>query len=768
MAIGSATAIAIVWRGSVPELNGEAPLPGLSAAVTVETAENGVPTLRAASMRDAYRALGYLHARDRMFQMEMTRRIGSGRVSELIGERGLGIDRFMRTLGLAEHARETMARLPATIRADFEAYEAGVNAWLQNRETYLPVSFQILWHEPEPWTVADSILWGKLMAFRLSGDYRSERRRARLLERLSPERLEQLLPAHDKGGPITLSPEVRQALRVLPPTPKGLGKLEASNAWVVAAKHGKTDAPILANDPHLDLGLPGVWYPVRIETPELTVTGVTAPGVPLHVLGHNGHIAWGMTTTYADTMDLVAIIEDPKDPTRYLTADGPHSYNSNQEKIVVRGDDEVRTVEVRGTIFGPVLPGPSGSPRTALQWTALDSDERTPVALHALNRARDWDDFLIALKDFGAPIQNLFFASSDGDIGVAVPGMLPLRAEGHTGTLPLASTDARAKWLGISRRSPSHALLNPASGRIHNANNRVVPPLRVPQVAMRFQPPDRALRLYDAMFPTPPSTPKAHADLQTDSLSYAAKRLVPLFLEQLPEGSLTAEARTILGNWDYRMDPSLAAPALYAAWHNSLFTVLVGDDIGPENIGAVPVDPAFLERALSGIGGWCDDKRTDVVEDCGTALSTALEDAFTELFEKLGPDPSAWRWGDLHRAPMGHRILDFVPILGDIASQPVATPGGDHTLNRGQMPGVGAPVPYAHVHGAGLRAVYDLSNFDQSLFAIAGGVSGNPASPYYGNLVAEWAAGRYFRISGRGEDRKSPIARLSLIPAERP
>ncbi len=762
---GTGTAAAILWYGSIPSLEGERTLPGLSAPVAIDTAETGIATIRATNLTDAYRALGYLHARDRLFQMEMTRRIGTGRLSELIGDRGLGIDRYMRALGVGKRALADEAALPKEAHAEFQAYADGVNHWLETRESYLPLPFQLIWHEPEPWRIADSLIWGKLMAFQLSGDYRSERLRAELLSRLSPERLHQLLPPHDAPGPATLAPQAEAAAKAMIPVPSPLKKREASNAWVIRGGLTDTGAPILANDPHLGLELPGTWYPIRIETPNLTLTGVGAAGVPMLVLGHNGHIAWGMTTTYADTMDLVAIEEDPTDPDRYLTARGAQHFTIREE-VISRSGGEPETITVRETVFGPILPSRDpGSPLMALQWTGFDSSDQTPLALRALNRAQDWDDFLRALQSFGAPIQNLFYADRDGNVGVAVPGLLPIRAPGHSGGLPLISTDPKAAWRGILRRSPTHALLNPEAGRIYNANNRVVPPDRPPAVAQRFQPPERALRLRDALFPTPPRDIAGQTDLQTDTLSYAAKRLVPVFLAGLEESAEKTQARQIFTDWDFRMNPDSAAPALYAAWHNAVFNALVRDDIGDQATGGIPIDPSFLENALTGEGEWCDNKGTDRRESCAEILGSSLRSALDLLTERLGDDPQDWRWSKLHRAPMRHRIMGAIPLLGDLTARPVTTPGGDHTLNRGQMSGLGSDDPFAHVHGAGLRAVYDLSNLDNSVFAIAGGISGNPASPFYGNLVDDWADGRYFRIPGRGEDRKKSVAHLSLLPS---
>lgn len=765
--IGANVAATVVWRGSVPSQSGTAVLPGLTAPVEIEFAANGVPTVRADTVRDGYRAIGYLHARDRLWQMEMTRRIGSGRLSELMGARTLDTDIYLRTLGLDRLAASQAASLPAELAADLDAYVEGVNHWIDSRDTFLPVEFQVLWHEPEAWTRGDSLIWGKLMSFQLSGDYRAEARRTKLLERLSFDRLAQLQPANH-WGPVTLAPGISSAASALPPPPAELGHRDASNAWVLAPDRTKSRSALLANDPHLTLGLPGIWYPLRLETPALTLTGVTAAGVPFHILGHNGHVAWGMTTTYADTQDLVVLVPDPAEPDdAYLSAHGRRYYDRRSEQIRVRGGD-TETIDVLASDFGPVLPSRDGRNRIALQWTGLDRNDRTAEALHALNRAKGWDPFLAALTAFGAPIQNLFYADVTGTIGVAVPGALPIRKPGTAGVLPKRSDDPSAGWASVRRGTPAYAVRDPSGGIISNANNRVVPEGSTPPLAWRHQPPHRAVRLAEALAGADGHGPEDSTRLQTDTFSVAARRLVPVMIASLTPDDRARHADVLdaFAAWDFRMDRDIAAPAIYRAWLDALYLALTEDDIGRSLAVASRIDPGFIETALTDAPDWCDVKGTDRTETCAEISARALETARTQLRELLGQNIASWRWGALHTAPMNHRFLENIPGLAALSSFPVETPGGGHTLNRGQTAGAGGAEPFANVHGAGYRAIYDLGDLDNSLFAIAGGVSGNPASPHYDNLIQDWADGRYFRIQGRAQDRRSGGSFLSLMPLD--
>ncbi|MEN8197837.1 MAG: penicillin acylase family protein, partial [Pseudomonadota bacterium] len=315
----AASAVLIVWAWStLPKTSGEVKLPGLAGEVEIFRDENGVPHIFAGCANDGYFALGYVHAQDRLWQMEFTRRLGAGRLAEAIGEPGLGADRFLRTLGLYRQAEIAADRITKPARAVLEAYAAGVNAWLEHGAAMLPPEFLLLNYDPEPWRITDSIVWGHLLAYQLSTNWHGELYRAGLIRNMEPERVAELWPGDPPDAPVTLDAARRTAQLdiegLLAAVPPELQSHSASNAWVLAGERSATGAPILANDPHLGFTAPNTWYLARIETPELTVIGATAPGVPFAILGHNGHVAWGMTSTGGDTQDLFVETVDPKDP----------------------------------------------------------------------------------------------------------------------------------------------------------------------------------------------------------------------------------------------------------------------------------------------------------------------------------------------------------------------------------------------------------------------------------------------------------------------
>ncbi|MFQ5467826.1 MAG: penicillin acylase family protein, partial [Kiloniellaceae bacterium] len=360
LALGLAAGGAYWWMlGSLPRLDGTLAVTGLDAPVEVLRDGDGIVTIRAESERDAAFALGYAHAQDRLWQMDFMRRTGAGRLSEVAGARTLRLDRFMRTLGLYRTAQANVEHLSPPVRALLDVYAAGVNAVIEDDDATLPIEFQIMRYRPEPWRPADSLIWARLMSLQLSGNWSDELLRARTIRRLGPARAADLWPPYPADGPVAL-PDLAGALdglaleRFASPLPWALAPKEASNSWVVSGTLTATGAPILANDPHLTLDAPGVWYLARIETPERTFTGATAPGLPIPVLGQSGEIAWGFTTTESDTQDLFVERPAPDAPGLYATPDGPAPFETREEIIKVRGAAPEQWT-VRATRHGPVI-----------------------------------------------------------------------------------------------------------------------------------------------------------------------------------------------------------------------------------------------------------------------------------------------------------------------------------------------------------------------------------------------------------------------------
>lgn len=765
------TVIGLWLSTSLPQWDGRV---GTDVAQPVEIIRDSVGATRivAATQDDAYFALGFAHAQDRLWQMDTYRRIGAGRVAEVISAPGLTIDRFMRTLGLYRSAERQAERLPKPVQEALQAYANGVNAYLDQHDGPWPPEFTLLAYDPAPWRPADSLVLGKLLALLLGGNWFEELRRAALLDRLTPEEVEFLMPTDLAGGPPTLAAAETlpvAAAQLLAAVPPLLQPRRASNAWAVDGRHTESGKPILASDPHLGLTAPGIWYLASISAPGLSMTGGTVPGMPVHLLGHNGHIAWGLTTTYGDLTDLVVLEEVPGDPTRYRVGDDAMAFTVRDEHIHVRlGRDEM--LQVRETIVGPVLSdvldsaaAPAGDDAVVvLQASALSDDDQTAAAVYALNRATDWTLFRDALRPYGAPQQNILYADTDGTIGFFAPGLIPVRRAGRglvPGRLP------HNEWTGFIPFDALPQQRGSSDGFLFNANNRIVGPSYPYFISADWEPPYRAERLEEILRGDLGGDLAAHAAIQADTVSPMARQLLPAMMARLGEGPLSdaAEtAKTMVADWSYEMDADMAAPVIFAGWYAALTAALFDDDLAAQG---GRVDPRQVHKVLAqDLAAWCDDRQTaGVTESCDAVVAGALEKAIATLTVRHGADMATWRWGDAHPARFTHPLLSFIPGVPSWLGITIPSSGGNYTLMRGghgENDGL-----FTNGHGAGYRAVYDLNDLDQSLFMVAPGTTGNPYSKHFAEHGDAWRTGAMFRLPTHDEARAQPRGILTLVPA---
>jgi penicillin amidase len=752
---------ALLWlRSSLPLSEGRLEVTGLTAAVSITRGSHGIPTIRAASDRDAAFALGFVHAQDRLFQMDLMRRAGAGRLSEWFGAPTLGIDRFMRTLGLYRAAASEYPLLSPGLRAVLDAYAAGVNAYLKERRGALTPEYYLLNVTPEPWTPADTLVWGKLMDLDLAGNFRRELLHARLAQRLSADELQLLYPPYPKDAPVTLSEAAMHALEglrldvIAAQIPRSIGPAFASNNWVVDGAHSASGKPLLANDPHLGLSAPSVWYLARLDTPGLSLAGATAPGSPLLVLGHNQRIAWGFTDTDSDVEDLFVERVDPKDPSHYLTPNGSAPFVTRSEEILVRGAAPVH-LTVRETRHGPVIsdlggsyaePTPAGSV-LALETTFLQGDDRTPDALFALNRAQNWEGFRAALRDFVAPQQNMVYGDVDGNIGFLAPGRVPIRAKGD-GWLPAPGWSGDYDWTGYIPFDQLPSAFNPPAGRIASANNKIVPDSYPYFLGRAWALPYRVERIDDMLKATPQQSPATSAAIQGDTLSLMVKDVLPLMLAAKPGSRLAADALDRLRAWDGRMERGQVAPLLFVAWLREFNRTLFADRLGDAFEDYWGLHPDVVRLILTEHPEWCAGKSAPKGQDCAGALAAALDRALDELKRRFGDDMEQWRWGVPHQARFANRFWSSIPVLGRLFAAAVSADGGYDTVNVGATRLASSSEPYADVHGPTLRMIVDLADPAAARFMIAPGESGNVLSPHYDDLMASWRDVAYLGFDG--------------------
>lgn len=758
-------------RGSVPELTARYTLAGLEKPVTIIRDKNGIPHIYAESERDAYFALGFVHAQDRLFQMIMQRRIGQGRLAELIGSRGVKADRFMRVLGLYRRAQTSVAALRPETRRGLETYAAGVNAYIAARKELLPPEFNILLHQPEPWTAADSLLWGKMMALQLGTNWRSELSRLALIQTVGAERARQLDPAYPANGPITHAaldaPRPDPLMAAIPWALVGNG---ASNEWAIAGGRTASGEPLVANDPHLRMTAPPMWYLVRIETPSLKISGATVPGVPVHLVGHNGHVGWGVTTPYIDTSDVFVERIDPSDPNRYLTPDGPAPFVTRTETIKVRFGDPVE-MTVRETRHGPVIsdlphgakPGIAKGQVLALQATWLTDADTTADAMYAINRATDWASFREGLRRYIVPSQNFAVADTKGTIAHITPGRIPIRKEGN-GRLPVPGWDGKHDWVSFIPFDLVPQGTDPTKGFFVNSNNRIVGPDYPFFLSEDWGDHYRATRVTELLEAQAKSTPETTAAVQGDVVSLPARTLLPLMLSTPPDSTHEHTALALLKAWDGKMDRHKPEPLIYTAWMYELGRALFTDELGAGRARRMAFDADVLKAVLTRYPAWCDDVRTAAKEDCAAMLHRSLEAAVARLSETYGDSPADWRWGRAHMLNARHPLFGFVPVLRDFTGLRIATDGGQHTVNKAAMAGR-EPHPFAQASGPGMRAIMPFDDLARSRFIIAGGQSGNPYSPFFDNLLVAWRDIRYVTFShDRAALEKDAAGTLTLVP----
>jgi penicillin G amidase len=743
----------VLWL-TLPPRSQQARIPGLSGPVDIGFDADGIPRIHAKSATDAAAALGFVHARDRMFQMEMMRRAASGRLSEIAGPVTLGYDRTMRTLGLRRRAVEDFPNLPADTRAILAAYARGVNAWIEARGRFSAAEFLYL-GTPEPWEPVDSLLWGETMGLWLSLNWHTEMSRLSLAGRIPQQKIDELWPPVDgTGRPEARIAQTRQyadalgdLLAMLPrfPDPYTLPD-SASNEWAVDGRHTATGAPLLAGDPHLAFGFPGIWYLARIETPDGVLAGATAPGIPGLVLGHNGHIAWTFTTTGADVQDV--FIETPAGEGQYQTPDGPRPFTVHEERIKVRGEPD-QTLMVRETRHGPVISDlrANREPILAVAMANLAPGNTAAAGLLALNQAQDVEAAGKAAALISAPVQNLLVADRQG-IALFVTGRVPIRRAGD-GSAPV-SGDGSHDWIGWASGDQLPRIVAPESGRLVNANDRIASPGFPIFLGRDWFADWRARRVRELLDRSRRHTADDFARMQIDALSSFARQILPALLAvPAAEADTARRAQGLLKDWDGSMTIDRPQPLIFNAWvHHFYGFVLKRADIGVNDGGPLA---EFVAYALSPAGAhWCGG-------DCTATLKTALTEAVQDLAKRFGPDPTQWRWGDAHPAVFAHPVLRTLPVLGSLTTLSIPSPGDDTTLDRGGI----TYSQFQSVHGAAYRGVYDLADLDRSLFIVAPGQSGNPLSRHARDFLVRWRDGATITL---GPTTDTTTATIRLTP----
>lgn len=789
---------ALTWyRGaSQPEIDGRLKIAGLHASVDIVRDAEGIPHIYAQSPADAYFSLGFVHAQDRLWQLELNRRIASGRMAEILGPDAVNTDRFLRSIGVRRNAEAILANLAPDTRAALDAYAQGINAYLANRTEPLPPEFLITGAPaPAPWQPADSIGWQTMMAWDLGANWSQELMRMGLAQRLSLEQINAVLPPYP-GDPVLKTQDYTKLYRKLAGTTQQLTAVEkiappshvegmGSNNWVLSGALSETGKPLLANDPHLGLSVPSLWYFAHMSAPGLNVIGATLPGIPSVVLGHNDRIAWGFTDTGPDVQDLYIERINPANPKQYQTPDGWADFKLRTEVIKVKGKPDV-TIDVRETRHGPVITGalpiidkaPIDARKyvIAFAWTALRPDDLTVQAGVRVNQAKDWQQFVDGLKYFGSPQQNIVYADIDGNIGFIAPGRVPIRKPENDlkGLAPAPGWDSSYDWAGFIPFDALPRQYNPVSQRVVTANQKIVGPDYAHFLTSEWTLPYRADRIAALLDAKPKHSMSSFAQIQKDDVSLAAQELLPLLRQTVPRSDRARTALAVLSRWDGTMAADRSEPLIFNAWVREASRRIFADELGDALMKDywkqrnVHLPMVNVLKNTDGQGKWCENVTQPAnakPQSCADVLSASLDAALDDLTRRYGAAMSEWRWGEAHAAHSEHRPFGKVAPLARLFDIRVPTPGDAFTVNVGRNNLRDEAEPFANRHAASLRALYDLSDLENSLFIHSTGQSGNVFSPLYRNYVQRWSEVAYLPMkTDRLAVEKNKLGILTLSP----
>lgn len=847
-----AAVVSFFWftRRAHPEDSGTMTASGLSAPVEVLRDEDGVPHIYAQTTPDLYFAQGFVHAQDRFWQMDFWRRIGAGKLSELLGEATLSTDVFMRTLGFSELAEHEYDALSNEARESLDAYAEGVNAYIRGRspgELSLEhgiLALQGVEAEPEPWQPEHTLTWLKIMAYDLGQNLQTELDTLRLMRAVGTGLTEDFFPEYRDempyivtgaelersgvgeaaeagngggnagggngaeasadgaaGGAPAPAPTARTGTARtgtarrggtdlgalldgagLPEVPAfGDGPGLGSNSWVIGGSRTESGMPILANDPHLGIQMPSIWYEVGLHSEEedLDVAGFSFAGAPGVIVGHNKTIGWGVTNLAPDVQDVYIERINPEDPTQYRVGDEWRDMELRTERIPVAGREEPHVIRVRETRHGPLITDLSSNARFrgfgtdvpqvsadaveltefSLRWTALEPN-RTLESIYHLNRAQDFEEFREALSMFDVPSQSFVYADVEGNIGFQAPGLIPIRRNG-TGRLPVPGWTDEYEWEGYIPYEELPALLNPEKDYIATANNPVVPPDYPYTLATEFNHGYRARRIVDMIEATEQAAVDDVEQMQGDVYSLPAEEVLP-YLEDLPTPRALSQAKEMLLSWDRRMERESAEAAVFALFMQNLIDLLFVDQIPDElwNDSSRITEGSRVQSAVATLlatpdNRWWDDIRTpDKRESRDEVLLAALTAAIAEGYELFeGKEMSEWRWGTLHTAEFRNQSFgeSGVGLIEGLFNRgPVAVDGG---LEQVLSADWDLTEPYEVAHLSSMRQILDFSDLDTARTIHTTGQSGHPFHRHYDDMIERWAEVEY---------RKSEFSRMAI------
>jgi penicillin G amidase len=740
---GGALYVNHLARRALPDYNADIRLEGLEAEVQVVRDAHGVPTIYAENEGDLYRAVGYVMAQDRLWQMDVMRRAALGRLAEVVGEDYVDADLLVRSLRLQEKTMEVLQHSPAEVVAAMEAFADGVNQYIAHAGNRLPPEFAILRYRPEPWEARHSVSLVGLMAWQVGGEWSTELVLKQLREVLDEARFLELIPDTTLHRSY-VHPKVQQQLAGLFPALErpsrqleafGANALSGSNSWVVIGERSATGLPLFAHDMHLVFFVPSVWYPMQQVIPgKLHVSGVVLPGQPLVIAGRNKDIAWGTTSVMVDDNDFYLETIHPDNPNKYLYLDEWHEMDVRTERIYTGADTFVDR-ELRFTHRGPVVSDLHDMNGAVISMRWMGNEYSNEVkGVYQLNRARDWETFRGAVSHFRAISQNFTYADVHGNIGVQTAAGIPIR-EG-SGVLVKPGEDDTFDWQGEVPFDALPYTFNPPEGFVIAANQRTVPGDFPYYISHWFDLPYRHDRIHSLLQEKERFTVEDFRAIMGDKRSRMALGMLPALLDavELMPGLTATEqkALTLLQQWDASYHPEQAAPLVFETYYVTFIEMLMREALGDTHYDMVFTDKMITRNLVARV--WEQRESAWLPQQFDYPFTALVQSSFREailrLIQEHGNRPGRWAWGDAHQLVMEHP-MGHVGLIDRLMRKNIGefTPGGSfHTV---------APYsynpnkPFGIIHGASHRHIYSTADWDASYSIIPTGVSGLPASPYY-------------------------------------
>lgn len=732
---------------SHPSLQGEVTVRGLKARVEVYRDPYGVPHIYAQDPHDLFLAQGYVMAQDRLWQMDLLRRLGQGRLAEVFGEKALELDRFIRTIGLGRMAKRDIMTISTESRIALTAFSHGVNAFIETHQDRLPLEFRLLAYRPDPWRPEDSLTISKVISMILARNAASEILRIQLSSHLGATKAAELLPPY---CPLTSSFDFSAGNHSRPfLSQAGRG----SNNWVVDGVKSATGSPLLANDPHLGVFLPSIWYENHLDGGGFCVAGVSFPGAPAVVIGHNEMVAWGVTNMEADVQDLYWERVSPHDPYLYLFEGKWQRMKVTQDEIWVKGRKDPMLFEVRLTRHGPLIEHliPELGHPLALRWTSLEEpvDEVLPFLM--LNRARDWKSFRDALGHYQGTPQNFVYADTEGNIGYWGAGRIPMRSSDF-GLYPVDGASGKYEWVGYIPFEELPHLYNPPEHFIATANNNILGEEYPHYISHEWALPFRFQRIAELLREKEKLTLHDFQEIQGDVLSLPARILTPYLLTLNSSDPTMNEAQVYLRDWDHRFHIDSVPATIYQMTILHILRETFGDELGKLLPQYLDIRYALLnsphQRGFDLLlkiiddpaNPWFDDIKTGTREARDEILLRGLQAALKELVSKLGPEMEEWRWGRIHRCLFAHPLGERWPLNYIFNPPPVPLMGEKYTINHA---GFDPVHPFNVKTIASYRQIIDLGDPSRSVYVHPPGQSGHPLHTHYRDLLPLWSQGRY-------------------------